>query len=184
MRTGRLVYVMGPSGSGKDSVLEYARSHRLLLRVPVHFARRYITRPASSGGENHIPLSREAFKTLLLRGAFALHWESHGNLYGIGRAIDEHIQRGEIVVINGARRSLDVAAERYHSLLPVEIRTSADILEQRLRHRGRESEAGIAARLADAEHYICDHPALVRIENSGPLEEAGEELTHVLRSLL
>ena len=184
MQTGRLVYVMGPSGSGKDSVLEYARRHPLLQQAPIHFARRYITRPAASGGENHIPLSREEFRMFLRRGAFALHWESHGNLYGIDRSIDERISEGAVVVINGARRRLDAAVDRYHSLLPVEIRTSAAILEKRLRHRGRESEEDIAARLQDAERYTCDHPALVCIENSGPLEEAGEELAHVLRSML
>lgn len=145
----------------------------------IHFARRYITRPPHPA-ENHIPLSREEFRIFLQRGAFALHWESHGNLYGIDRSIDERINEGAVVVINGARRRLDAAVDHYHSLLPVEIQASAAILEKRLRHRGQESEADIAARLQDAERYTCDHPALVCIENSGPLEEAGEELAHVL----
>ncbi len=45
MRQGQLVYVMGASGSGKDSLLQALRPR--LRGVPVAFARRYITRPLS-----------------------------------------------------------------------------------------------------------------------------------------
>lgn len=45
---GALVYVMGPSGAGKDSVLNRARA-MLSADLPILFAHRYITRPADSG---------------------------------------------------------------------------------------------------------------------------------------
>ena len=51
-----LVYVMGPSGAGKDSVLDRART-MLSVEAPVAFAHRYITRPADIGGENHVALT-------------------------------------------------------------------------------------------------------------------------------
>ena len=44
--TGQLIYVMGPSGAGKDSLLGYARER--LAEQPLVFAHRYITRPALS----------------------------------------------------------------------------------------------------------------------------------------
>lgn len=47
---GRLVYVMGPSGAGKDSILHYA-ALRLADDVRFSFPRRWITRPADSGAE-------------------------------------------------------------------------------------------------------------------------------------
>ena len=46
---GRLVYVAGPSGAGKDSVIEFARQH-LPPGAKVRFAQRTITRPADTGG--------------------------------------------------------------------------------------------------------------------------------------
>ena len=51
---GKLIWLMGPSGSGKDSLLEVLRQqeHSDLL-----VAHRYITRPATAGCENHIALS-------------------------------------------------------------------------------------------------------------------------------
>ena len=67
---GSLVYVMGPSGAGKDSVLGRARS-LLPPAAPVVFAHRYITRPAEAGGENHVALTRDEFATRRACGLFA-----------------------------------------------------------------------------------------------------------------
>ena len=57
---GRLIWLMGPSGAGKDSLLAALRQreHPQLL-----VAHRYITRPASAGSENHIALSEKEFFT-------------------------------------------------------------------------------------------------------------------------
>ena len=48
---GRLVYVMGPSGSGKDSVINYARDHLAKTRNRrIVIAQSYITRPPEVSG--------------------------------------------------------------------------------------------------------------------------------------
>ncbi len=57
---GRLIYLMGPSGSGKDSLIEAARTPLLALGCEV--ARRIITRSAQALGEDAIPVSREEFE--------------------------------------------------------------------------------------------------------------------------
>jgi hypothetical protein len=57
---GRLVYVMGPSGAGKDSLLEWMRV-RLPADSGVRLARRTITRPAGAGGEEHIAATDAQF---------------------------------------------------------------------------------------------------------------------------
>ncbi len=44
------IYVMGPSGAGKDSVLDRARA-LLSVNATIAFAHRYITRPSDIGGE-------------------------------------------------------------------------------------------------------------------------------------
>ena len=76
---GRLIYVMGASGVGKDSLLrELARR-----RPDALVAHRYITR-TSGGAENCIELSREAFQWRREQGLFCLWWSAHGLDYGAG----------------------------------------------------------------------------------------------------
>ena len=101
MRRGRLVYVMGASGSGKDSLLQALRPR--LRGRPVVFARRYITRPAASRGERHIAVSPERFEVMAAAGSFVMDWRSHGLRYGIGRGVDATLERGHVVLLNGSR---------------------------------------------------------------------------------
>lgn len=169
---GRLFYVIGPSGSGKDSLMRYART-RLEAEPSVVFAHRYITRPVELQGENHIVLSEAEFESRRIAGLFALHWDSHGLRYGIGREIDVWLQQGRNVVMNGSRAYLPEAMQRYPQLLPLQVTASAEVLAVRLRARGRENEEQIAGRIARASQF---NPVGVIIENNGELAEAGERL--------
>ncbi len=99
---GSLVYVMGPSGAGKDSVLSRARA-LLPPEAPVVFAHRYITRPADTGGENHVAVTRAEFAMRRAHGLFAYHWGAHGNDYGVGREIHDWRAAGLTVVVSGSR---------------------------------------------------------------------------------
>lgn len=178
MRTGTLIYVIGPSGCGKDSVMDYAR--RLCPPTEAVFAHRYITRPAEAGGENHVHLSPEEFEARLGLGLFALNWNSHGYRYGIGIEIETWMRAGVTVVANGSRAYLPEATRRYPDLLPVLITVQPDVLRLRLISRGRESEAEVEQRLRRAEAYVVDHPRLVQIDNNRDLLHAGERLLDFL----
>lgn len=173
-----LFYVVGPSGSGKDSLLDYARAR---LDGAVLFAHRYITRPAKAGGENHISLTEAEFERRARAGLFALHWQSHGYRYGLGVEVDLWLRYGQSVVVNGSREHYREAGERYANLQLVWISVDTATLRQRLERRGRESEAAIRQRLWRAAQY--PPPALadaVVINNDGPLSSAGERLVEVL----
>src|SRR5260370_9046962 len=98
---GPLVYVMGPSGAGKDSVMSRARA-LLPAEAPVVFAHRYITRPVGAGGENHIALSPPEFALRRAHGLFAFHWQAHGNHYGIRRESYSWRTAGLTVVLSGS----------------------------------------------------------------------------------
>ena len=182
VRAGRLVYVIGPSGAGKDSLISYARQR---LGAGRHvFARRHITRPADSGGEDHIAITPADFDLRCTKGRFALSWRGNGLGYGVGVEIDVWLDSGRHVVLNGSRGYLPSAAARYPSLLPVLIAIDPAVLRQRLAARGRETAAEIEARIQRAmELDGIDHPALVVIANNGPLAEAGEAFVALLRAL-
>jgi len=175
----RLIYVMGPSGSGKDSCIRYARE-RLAQGARVFFAHRYITRPANSVGENHVSLFQAEFDLRLRMGFFSLHWQSHGLSYGLGREIDLWMESDSTVVINGSRGYFPQAFELYPTMLPIEIIANPAITAERLLLRGRETKVQTEERLHRGLAFKIDHPGLVRIDNSGPLEIAGETLLALL----
>lgn len=148
---GKLIWLMGPSGSGKDSLLAALRQREHTQLLVAH---RYITRAANAGNENHIALSEQEFFTRAGQNLLALSWHANGLYYGVGVEIDLWLHAGFDVVVNGSRAHLPQAQARYgKALLPICLQVSPDILRQRLQARGRESETEIAARLARAARY-------------------------------
>ena len=69
MTPGRLIAVVGPSGVGKDSVLQGI--HEVMPNL--HLVRRVITRAPALGGEAYDPVSVPEFLELAENGAFAIH---------------------------------------------------------------------------------------------------------------
>jgi ribose 1,5-bisphosphokinase len=178
-REGRLFYIMGPSGAGKDSLLDYARA-RLGATGRIRFARRYITRTVGACGEDHIALSAAEFAARVAAGEFFLHWESHGYRYGIGIEVRQQLSQGFDVAINGSREYLPIARSLAPSLKPVAITASPEIIRGRLERRGREDPAAITERVTRASRFSVEPPDVIVIANDGPIEQGGEQLVAVL----
>ncbi len=176
---GILFYVVGASGAGKDSLMQYARA-KIDGAASVFFAHRYITRPAESGGENHVAVSLAEFDRMETLGLFALNWNSHGNRYGLGREIDLWLEAGANVVMNGSRGYLAEASGRYPSLCVVLIEVSPTVLRGRLERRARETPNEIEQRLARAAEFTVEHSNLVRFSNDGNIDQAGDALVSLL----
>lgn len=171
---GRLYYVIGPSGVGKDSILNYCRANQ--GGVKLVFIHRYITRKAKEGNENHIELSIQEFIKRKHAQMFAMDWMANGLMYGIGKELDIFLENGFDVIMNGSRGYLPTALKAYPDLQVVLIQADLKILEQRIRLRGRETEEEIKNRLARAEAFVINAPNQVVIYNNSTVEEAAELL--------
>ena len=178
---GRLIYVAGPSGAGKDSILAWA-STRLGEGAPIMFARRTITRPTVRGGERHVPVSRAQFRTRLARGEFAMAWEANGHRYGIGEEIRVWLAQGLTVVVSGSREYLPQALREFPDLEIVHVTAPVELLRERLVTRRRERGAMIERRLRRATDFPLPG-ALVRAElvNDGDVASAGRRFLEYLR---
>ncbi|RRV04521.1 phosphonate metabolism protein/1,5-bisphosphokinase (PRPP-forming) PhnN [Pseudomonas sp. v388] len=170
---GRLIYLIGPSGSGKDSLLDAARE--TLGRRGCRIVRRVITRSAEAVGEAAQAVSVEQFEAMRERGAFALCWQANGLHYGIPIEIDQWLLEGHDVLINGSRAHLAQAQSRYPKLLAVLLTVNQDVLRQRLLARSRESVAEIEARLERNARFAGDllssNPSVFSLDNSGDLQQ-------------
>jgi len=177
--TGRLIYLMGPSGSGKDSLLQ-AASEPLQARG-CRIARRVITRSAEAVGEDALAVTEAEFEQLRATGAFALHWRANGLHYGISREIDDWLAVGQDVLVNGSRGYLAEARRRYPQLQAVLLTVALPVLRQRLLARGRESLEEIDARLARNDQFQTagQGEALV-LDNSGALEQSVQRLLQLI----
>lgn len=171
MTVGTLIYVMGASGSGKDTLIK-AAAEALVDQPDIRFARRCITRPADPDGENHLPVTPQAFNALAQQGLFAMQWSGNGHDYGIGVEVNDWLSADHTVVVNGSRQWLAEARLKYPDLVPVLIEVSPSILRERLQRRGRESAEEIAARLRRHQQMQPQIDGCIVINNDGPVTEA------------
>ncbi len=183
-RHGTFVAVVGPSGAGKDSVIGFARE-ALAQRDDFVFARRVVTREADRASEDHDTMSTEAFEAMAQDGDFALWWQAHGLHYGVPIDTMQAVDAGRVVVANLSRHAVRDAAERFASVVVVQVTADPETLQARLANRGRESDPdAIASRVA---RDIALDPCgcrLVEIDNSGPLADAGSRFRLLLEELV
>lgn len=170
---GLLVLVVGPSGAGKDTLLDAARL-ALAGDARFRFVRRTITRPAHAGGEAHQPVTEAEFAAL----HFALSWQAHGFRYGIPPDIEGDLGVGRVVVASVSRTVIAEAARRFQVRV-IEITASSDLLATRLAERGREAEPDRVTRLARS---IALPPGITveTVINDTTIEEGAARLVAVL----
>lgn len=154
---GKLIAVVGPSGAGKDTLIEGARAARPDLRL----VRRVITRPQSAGGEYFEGVSETDFRDRLAAGDFAVHWAAHGLLYGVPIQIDDWLAAGSTVLFNGSRAALGEARVRYPQLGILLVTAPVEVLAERLAARGRETAPDIAQRLARKTDPVPENAVIV-----------------------
>ena len=180
---GTLVAVVGPSGAGKDTLMNLSAQH-FADRQDVHFVQRVITRPHDSGGEDHRCVTCEEFDEMRQAGAFAIDWNAHGLSYGIPASVREKLALGHLVVANGSRSVLDRFAGTFSPFVAVNVVARPDILASRLEARGRESREDILRRLARGSLEITGAFDVVTIDNSGSLEDAAAHMNQTLSRFL
>jgi ribose 1,5-bisphosphokinase len=163
---GTLFLVVGPSGAGKDTLLDGART-ALANDSRYSFARRSITRPVDAGGEDHVAVSLPEFARLSNAGAFALEWRAHDLHYGIPRSELEPLRHGVHVIANTSRSILDEARARFQPLSIISVIVPLDVLRTRLEARGRENTADIDRRLARAAALEVLGPDVHYVVNDG-----------------
>ncbi len=141
-----LILVVGPSGAGKDTLLNGARE-ALGEHSTMRFVRRVITRPGDMGEEAHESVSEQEFELREQVGDFALSWRAHGLRYGIPSDISMDLAQGRVVIANVSRAVVAEAAARF-PVAVIEVTAPPAVLAARLAERGRESADDVARRLA------------------------------------
>jgi len=176
---GRLVLVVGPSGAGKDTLLDLAKAaHK--NNPDIIFARRVITREPM--GEDHDTLDETAFITARQTGAFLLAWRAHGLHYGIPASLQHDLKSGRMVIANVSRSVIPEAETLDANVTVLNVTAATDVLARRIAARGRESLGEIELRLRREQPILTTRAQLIDVQNDGALEDAARLFMAALES--
>ena len=148
-REGLLIVLSGPSGSGKDTVLNELAHH---ADDDLEFSISLTTRPRrswESDGTHYYFVTREYFERKLMDGEILEHTLYSGNYYGTPKAtVDEWLALGKTVIlkieVEGAQRIREIYPDCVSVFL---LPPSLDVLAQRLFARRSEDGAEIRRRM-------------------------------------
>jgi len=177
-----LIYIIGPSGAGKDSLLNGLRQDmaRMATPPPLYLAQRTITRSHHQSNEDHEEIDASNFESLLQSHAFALNWFANGLHYGVRHTELAQMSEGKWVMVNGSRAYLEEAKLRFPRLTVLHITAPIEILRTRLLSRGREDKQAIEARLSRIQSFTPE-PQDLCLSNEGSLAESQATLKKLLQ---
>lgn len=154
-----LIILSGPSGAGKDTVIERLREQRPAMHYVVTVTTR-APRPGEIPGKSYIFVSQEEYDTMRDRGELLAPADVHGHWYGAPvDQIRRALARGQDVLlkvdVQGARQvRRRIPQAVYVFLAP----PTFEELSERMRHRHTESPADLERRLRDARYEMEQMP--------------------------
>jgi ribose 1,5-bisphosphokinase len=172
---GRLVLVVGPSGAGKDTLLDAARG-LCAGDAGIVFPRRIVTR-AASAAEDNIQVTPDEFAARQAAGGFALHWQAHDHAYALPRSLDDDLRAGRTVVANVSRMVVEAARQAYENVVVVLITAPPEVLAARIAARARASDTSVAERVGRS---VAANPDIT-IQNVGAVADHARDLLETIR---
>lgn len=152
---GRLVVISGPSGAGKDTIVNQLlqRDERFSLSVS---ATTRPPRPGEQDGVNYYYVSADEFQKMAANGEFVEYAKYGSNYYGtLKKDVCMRIESGKIVVLVIEVQGAQNVKNMFPDCLSIFIMPpSFEILEQRLRDRCSENEEEIKKRLSIAKKEV------------------------------
>ena len=155
-QTGTLVILSGPSGVGKDTVIDaWKAADPRVERVVARTTRE--PRDGEVNGIDYVFLTPAEFLALAEEGFFLEYKEVFGNYYGTPlRDMEMILSKGHIAVLKiDVQGALSVMPLRPDAQTVFILPPSDEELERRIRGRQKDSEATIAKRLAKAKDEIA-----------------------------
>jgi len=184
-QTGKfgLIVVSAPSGAGKSTLcarLLHDLGHRLALSISTTSR---APRGQEVNGKEYFFSSPAEFKAKIDHGDFAEWALVHGNYYGTSRAtLRTFWDQGRHVLLDIDVQGAASLRKSYgdRSFLVFISPPGLEVLEQRLRARGTESEEAIQKRMRNAVAEMAARDAFDRVFVNDDFETAYSELKHAV----
>ncbi len=187
---GKLIVISGPSGAGKGTIvkalLEIYKKNNQKVHLSVSATSR-LPREGEVEGVSYYFISEADFLEKIEEGAFLEY-----NMYGTGKYygtlkshVFEYLDNDYDVILEIDINGYKQVISNYPDAVGIFVAPpSLEVLEQRLRDRGTETEENIKKRLETAKTEMENkeiYPNIV-INEDGKVMEAAEEIYKIIKS--
>jgi len=181
--TGQLFIVSAPSGAGKTSLVKALLETLSGIEVSISNTTR-APRPGELSGVDYNFISEDGFQLLVAQNGFLEHATVFGNSYGTSkRLVEEKLAQGVDIVLEidwqGAQQVRDVMGECCSIFI---LPPSKQVLEDRLRGRGLDSDDVINKRMRTAVDEMAHHYEYDFLVVNDDFEVALNELLMIVKS--
>ena len=175
--------ISAPSGSGKSTLVSRVMEQEPGLKFSISFTTRE-PRGHEQDGVNYHFISRKEFEDRLGRDEFLEHAVVFKNYYGTHVNELERARAGgyDLVLdidVQGARQLRDRIPDAVSIFI---LAPSREVLEQRLRARGEDSDEVVERRLREAAEEIRDYGLYDYVLVNGRVEESAHNLAAIVRA--
>lgn len=183
MNEGMLFVVSAPSGAGKTSLIKALLEREPTLHLAVSFTTR-APRPGERDGVHYHFVDEQRFLSMEEAGAFLESAEVFGNRYGTAEAsVRDELAVGRDLLLEIDWQGARQMRKRFPAALSVFILPpSSEALRERLRGRGQDSEAVIAARMEKARDEMSHYDEYDFLVVNDVFDQALDELTCLVRA--
>lgn len=180
---GMLVVLSGPSGSGKDTVLEKLKQTDFVFDKTVSATTRQI-RDNEKDGVDYYFIDKNTFEKRIEEGYFLEYTLYSDNYYGTPKSeVEKHLDKGGCILlkieVEGAGNVKKAIPEALSIFI---IPPSMEELERRLRGRGTETEETFQKRFETAKQELsraCEYDYVVINDD---VSLCAEQISRILES--
>ncbi|BCL76321.1 guanylate kinase [Jeongeupia sp. HS-3] len=183
MTQGNIFVVTAPSGAGKTTLVAALLAGDANVQLSISFTSR-APRVGEVDGKDYHFVDRATFEAMIARGELLECAEVYGNYYGTSQTwITEARASGRDILLE-----IDTqGAEQVRRLFPDAIGLfvlppSLEVLEQRLKNRGKDADEVIARRMAEARAEIGHAEEFDYLIVNEHIDEAVRDIIGIVRA--
>ncbi|MFA7662421.1 MAG: guanylate kinase [Patescibacteria group bacterium] len=180
----KLFIISGPSGAGKDSVINEVKKFFSIEKIVTTTTR--AMRPGEIEGVDYYFLSEEEFKKRIDEGRF-FEWaqQYNDNYYGVTFEEIERVKQSEAIGLwNLDYKGTVTIKKLMPEIKSIFITASLDILEKRIRARDKVTDEFVAERMKYTKEWLKhqDIYDFVVENNEGKLDEAVAKVLEIIKN--
>lgn len=172
MAYGTLYLIIGPTGSGKQALIDAV----LETRPDIRRAPLIVTADRSDNTCVVGAIPPDRFLNLIRREAFALQWDSDGFRYGLTHDATRQLRDGQSLILSCDSFVIEKARELYPNVRSIYITARMDVLRRRLASMAYGSDTEIDMHLAQSARLRPRDAEVTTVDTSDSIAAGAKAL--------